>query len=326
MNASSIPLLLLSLGPLNAEEPPAYDEALVGVVAAVERGAWDEALAGAERLVADATEHGLREWQLAEAQFARGVVLARRDQEHPSEAGFASAVPAFESARALAGPGRLRLDATYDLGLVHLFEAERWRAQIPELAGAPPAGAAPDASQPDPLQTARAAYLAAKEPLIERLRADWRDEDTRANLELIQRRLRELDEIERQREEERQQEEQQNQQGEGEGEPDENQDEQGDGEDSEQVPSEENQRDPESEDESRDPGEGEQNNETEEVERPEGAQEEVPPPAPSEPQERHLTREEVMRLMDKLAELEEQARALQQALQEARRIPVERDW
>ena len=107
MNARSTPLLLLSLGPLQGEQPPAYDEALAGVVAAVEHGAWDEALAGAERLVADATEQGLFEWQLAEAQFARGVVLARCDQERLSEGGFASAVPAFESARALAGPGRL---------------------------------------------------------------------------------------------------------------------------------------------------------------------------------------------------------------------------
>ncbi len=324
MNASSIPLFVLSLGPMQGEEPPAYDEALAGVVAAVERGAWDEALAGAERLVADATEHGLREWQLAEAQFARGVVLARRDQEHPSEAGFASAVPAFESARALAGPGRLRLDATYDLGLVHLFEAERWWAQIPELAGAPSAGAAPDALPPDPLQTARAAYLAAKQPLIERLRADWRDEDTRANLELIQRRLAELDEIERRREEQ-QQEDQERQpgDGEGEGEPDESED---------PAEGEAEGEEPSSSDHSADsdqaqPGQGEEETETQTAPRPgEGEGEARSSADPSELAERHLTREEVMRLLDKLGELEQAGAELEARLREARRIPVDRDW
>ena len=324
MNASSIPLLLLSLGPMQGEQPPAYDEALAGVVAAVERGAWDEALAGAERLVADATEHGLREWQLAEAQFARGVVLARRDQEHPSEAGFASAVPAFESARALAGPGRLRLDATYDLGLVHLFEAERWRAQIPELAGAPPAGAAPDASQPDPLQTARAAYLAAKEPLIERLRADWRDADTRANLELIQRRLAELDEIERRREEQRQEQQQdQDQQGDGEGEGDGSEDpSEGEAEGEESSPA-----DGSGDPNPTQPGQGEEEPRTQAAPRPEEGEGEARSGTdPSELAERHLTREEVMRLLDKLGELEEAGAELEARLREARRIPVDRDW
>ena len=47
---------------------------------------------------------------------------------------------------------------------------------------------------------------------------------------------------------------------------------------------------------------------------------------PEELSERHLTREEVMRLLDKLAELEAQGEALQAQLREARRVSVARDW
>src|SRR5690606_24191728 len=126
---------------------------------------------------------------------------------------------AFESARLLAGPGALRLDATYDLGSLFLAAGEEQRAKLPEISGQPaqppppppvaaPGGAAPQAP-PDPLQLARAAYLAARERLVERLRMDWRDPDTQANVELVQRRLRELDEIERQREQEKKEQEQQ---------------------------------------------------------------------------------------------------------------------
>ena len=182
----------------------------------------------------------------------------------------------------------------------------------------------PDASQPDPLQTARAAYLAAKEPLIERLRADWRDEDTRANLELIQRRLAELDEIERRREEQRQEQQQdQDQQGDGEGEGDGSEDpSEGEAEGEESSPA-----DGSGDPNQTQPGQGEEEPQTQAAPRPaEGEGEARSGTDPSELAERHLTREEVMRLLDKLGELEEAGAELEARLREARRIPVDRDW
>ena len=45
-----------------------------------------------------------------------------------------------------------------------------------------------------------------------------------------------------------------------------------------------------------------------------------------QPAERHLTREEVMRLLDKLADIDEEGELLRQLLKKAERIPVEKDW
>ena len=125
---------------------------------------------------------------------------------------LALAAAAFEVARAQAGPGLIRLNSTYDLGVLHLEEGERFRALIPELSGGAP-GPSPiptDAEEaPDPLEEARKHYLKAREWFVERLILDWSDADTQASAELVQRRLRELDEIEREREEQQQEQEQQ---------------------------------------------------------------------------------------------------------------------
>ena len=77
-----------------------------------------------------------------------------------------AAAEALARARAEAGPGRLRLDATYDLGVLHLEEGELYRAQIPELSNgavAPPPAAPTGEEEPqDPLELARAQYLKAR--------------------------------------------------------------------------------------------------------------------------------------------------------------------
>ena len=324
-----------------------YEELMTTAVAATGRGDWTGAAGELKRLL-EADER-LSERQRAEVHFAVGLVQSFHELERPapaSQGGFTHAAGAFDSARALAGPGRLRLDATYDLASAVLHHAERWRSEIPEIAQAagtptppppaPPAPPAPtggpppasaDEAPPDPLAQARAAYLEARERLIERLRADWRDADTRADLELVWRRLRELDEIERQRQEQQQEggEESDGEEGqEGEENPEEDSGSEGsessgdqdEGEDGEpQDPEQDPEDSPEPDGEPRAP-------ETTEAPRPEDGEAR----GRKQPAERLLTREEVMRLFDKLEQLEKEGEALRAALGRARRIPVERDW
>ncbi len=242
----------------------------------------------------------------AEFHYAIGVVRARHALALPAQ-------DAFNTARALAGPGELRLDATYNVGTLWLEHAEaQWQA-FQESGGQPPPGQEPGE---DPLGVIRGAYLLAKDGLIERLRGDWRDEDTRANLELVQRRLRMLDAIEEMQQEQEQPEDQQ-------------QEEQG----QEEQPQDEHQEPPEEQE-----GEGEQ--QLEEQPNPEESEEgtgegeqqtgelpEVEAPPPGEPDaERRMSREEVMQLLDKLQELEEERELLEALLRQRQRVRVERDW
>jgi len=349
--------------------PVSFGERLAEVVRRFEAREIDAALAVATELAA---LPDLDERSRARARFALGYVRA-----HAGDATErVPAAEAFASARALAGPGPLRLDATYDQGGVHLAIGEEWRGRIPEIAqanggaaqgpGALPPGAVPttqaapgraapgqaapgqDEDPPDPLTEARAAYLRARAALVERLRADWRDADTRANLELIQRRLAELDDIEREREE--QEEEQQDEQ---------QQDQEQDSEDSQESDDSEDSQDSQDSDESQDGEDGDSQDENAQEPPPEdeGAEPEEEEPEPEEEQpgeeeaseeerpeegepqepeqadgdagevrEAQMTDEEVQRLLDRLAELEEEARAMKARLREARRVPVARDW
>ena len=269
----------------------------------------------------------------AEVHHARGTALLEAERREESEA-------AFQTARALFPGGELSQDATYDLGVAALLEGEVWRAQIPELGGQAPTAASPDEEPPDPLEIARGHYERARAALVERLRLDWRDADTRANTELVQRRLRELDEIERAREEQEPPPEEQGEDSE-------------DSEDSE--PSDEPSEDSESQDGSEDEQEPEEGSENQ----PEPGEDESPsdeeaPPEPSEEEgeerepeetgdaesegeenaaeqelpaeEPLLTREEIQRLLDRLQRIEEEAAAQREALRSRRRVPVEKDW
>lgn len=339
---------LLGLAAAFGPQAPAGD-ALPEVVRLHAEGRLEEALAAVEEALGKAGEDGASEHRRAELHYARGVVVAGlQDPARRLEA-----APSFASARALAGPGELRLDATYDAALVQLLEAERLRGELvapspptpapgapgtgtlPGLSAAPPATGAPDE---DPIETARAAYRAARSGFLERLRADWSDPDTRANLELIQRRMRELDELERQREEEQPQDPDSEQPGDPSSEGQESEDPQ---DPQQQEPSQDGasgerpDEPPDGEPPPPEPDAGQEPPEESEGQPPEpqeGAGEE-PRPEPAdeaapagEPEERLLTREEVQRLLDRLADIEQEARALREALRAARRVPVPRDW
>ncbi len=358
--AGWLPLLALAGG----AETFSFPRALADVVARHERADAAAAEEAARTLLAQAEQAGLSEGERARAHFALGVIAATRalasEERAEVEAARETARAALSAARALAGPGALRDDAIFDLGALDLFQAEAVRATIPELGGQPaggalsvpppPAGApgAAPAEPPDPLQEARGLYRAARGWFLERLRLEWSDEDTRANLELIQRRLRELDEIEKKREEQKQEQQQ---------DPDQQSDEQGDEQDpkDQQDPKDEKdqQKDDQEKQQDEQPkdGEDEQEPKPEESEQPkdgeqpppEPGEEQQPEPAPSEPEpgqeegqpapsepketaERVLTREEVMQLLDKLGQLEKQQKALEGALRARQQKKTRRDW
>lgn len=346
---------LLPFLALGGEEPFSFPRALAGVVERHRHAQVDEAEEAARALLAQAELLALSEDERARAHFALGVVVATRAladggsvDEQAALAARAAAAEAFSAARALAGPGALRSDATYDLGALELFHAETVRARIPEVSGQPagappplPSAAAPGAPTPepaDPLEEARGLYGAARTWLVERLRLEWSDEDTRANLELIQRRLRELDEIEKQREEQKQD----PQQDQDKKDPDKKDDEQekddekksdekgekndqGDPSDSKDDKQDEAEQKPEDQ-----PGEEEQDEPKPEPKpeegQPEQGETEAQPAPEQPPTERVLTREEVMQLLDKLSQLEKQQKALQSALRARQQKKTKRDW
>jgi len=399
-SAVLLPGLLQGQADSPAEVPethaPAPGLRLRGLAEQVRAGAWEQAIEQGEELLEARELFG--ELALSQVHYATALARAMQAAERPAPSATPSALAApgpigaggagqaapsvpvlgadylvavdhFESSRALAGAGELRLAATYDAGTSELLRGDLWRAEIPEVAQAqgqqvasppapappatsPPGAAGPDAPQPpDPLAEARTAYQAAKEGLLNRLRADWRDGDTRANLELIQRRLRELDEIEAERKQQEQESKDSNQDSEDQdqkqdGEPgDEGQDQdkqeqdkkdQGDqnGKPEDQKPEDDpgedskEQESPADADEEQQPSEEEQKaGDGEEEERPDSqadggqAQSAEQPPA-----ERVMTREEVIRLLDKLSELEEEAQAMEAAKAKARTVRVDRDW
>jgi Ca-activated chloride channel family protein len=350
-------LLCLPLGGEPRQEPA---ERLERAADALARGELEQAELAAAALLEELTAAGFAEADRARAELALGVIRAALAEGEKDDAksltAFENALANFSAARALAGPGTLRLDATYDLGTAELFRGERWRARIPEVSGQPeqpgglpgmPPAAAPGGPDdgpppPDPLAEARKHYLAARTWLGERLRADARDADTRANLELVQRRLRELEKIEEERE--KQEQEQQNQDQENQDQQDQDQQDQ-DQQDQEKKDQKEqknedpkDQKDPQDSEQKdqppqdpQDPKDGEQDPKPQEKpEQQEGepkpeqeAQEQEEPQG--QPEERVLTREEVMQLLDQLAELEKQQKALEAQLR-AKRSKAKRDW
>ena len=329
------------------EELVAYERE----VRALER---EPALARAEALLAS---DDLSDRTRADVHYGRGLLLALAPE--PAEDGTLApdapraARPDFGSASAFAGPGDLRGDALYNVGWAELDAAEAWYRTIPEVqqaAGAtpPPAPAGPTAGEdeedaPDPLVEARDRYESARDDLVARLRLDWRDEDVRANLEWIQRRLAELRAIEEARQEQEDPEQEDPEQEGEDGDEGEESDEESQDDESQQEPQEDQEGD--QQDESED-GEREDQQDQEdpaedqegEPQEPEGEEERPePPPLPEEepepsstgeeePAERLLTREEVMRLLDRLQEIEEEGERVRALLREGRRVPVERDW
>ncbi len=297
------------------------------------------------------------EIKAARLHFDLGVAQDKLEATEP-------ALIAFRAAHALAGSGNLRLDASYNAGTGLLLAAERLRAQIPEIsaaagAGAPPSagpppGAGPAAAPgPDPITVAMDAYDRARSELAFRLRQDHRDADTRANLELCQKRIRELEQLRKQQEQ--QQQEQQNQ--------DPSQDQQdpqdGDSKSQDHKPGEQgdqdkNQPSEQGDQEPEQPSEGSNPSDKQEPppdpsasdpgqEQPgdpkppedsagsEGEQKQDPgsqaEPSPVDPAgERTLTKEEVLQLLDQLAEIEREGKAVRAALRKQHKKNVEKDW
>lgn len=276
----------------------------------------------------------------AEIAFARGVV------EHVAGED-AAARAAFERARADAGPGELRLASGYQLGTSRLLEGERWRAEIPEIQAAnaaasgapqaapvpvppvPPVAAGPGGASapgqpapPDPLKEARTAYLAARERFVDRLRADWTDAAVRANTELVQRRLKELDAIEEKRKEEEEKKEQEKQDSK-----DPNKDPNQQKQDSKDDKSDsKDEQDPANQPKPDDPKPDEKPPEEQEPEEAPAEDEKPPQADPTRAEERELSKEEMTRLLDLLKQREQQWKKLQKELQHARRGKVKKDW
>ncbi len=266
-----------------------------------------------------------------EVHFARGVTLRRAERD-------ADARAAFQLVRGLGGGARA--DAVYELAHIDLVAGERWREQLPERQQGAPA-TPPAKGDPDPLVEAKRAYQAAEAALIERLRLDWRDADTRANLELVRRRLRELDEIERRRKEEEQkkkQDEQSQQDPKGEKDKQQKQDEQQDpkqdeGEGQSEDPSQDQETPPEeqppSEEDAAEPEESEEpeeSSESEAEENVESSTEDENPPEPQSPEEREMTKEEMQKLLQQLEEHRRAGEEIQRQLRERRRRAATRDW
>lgn len=276
------------------------------------------------------------ESERAETLFAIGVVHGRARQ-------LPEAVESFHRALGLAGSSELGRDAAYNSGTYVLQGAEELRLQIPEIReklklpplsapspqGAPsvpsaPHGGAAGASgeQPDPLAVAREAYLAARSELASAWRIDSGDPDTRANLELVQRRLKELQELEKQREQQQQDQQQKQDQKDPKQDPSQQDPSKSDSKD----PQQDQQKDPDSKpDEQPEPKVNEQPQEQQpEEQKPPAEQKDAQPDKARE--EMLMTPEEMQRLLDQMQKIDEQAREVQAMLRERRKQAVKKDW
>jgi|694.fasta_scaffold03104_19 hypothetical protein len=257
----------------------------------------------------------------AHAAYHEGLRLAREEQREAS-------AREFQVARSR-GQGELRNAAIYNLGTLALQEAERWRAELPEVRKSAPAAALPlpplpsgagqqPGQQPDPLTEARKHYLEARRHCVERLRLDWRDGDTRAQAELVTRRLKELDEIEKQRQQQQQQDQK----------PQDQKDQKDPENKQDQKDPQQPDKPPEKPQEKPDPSAQDKPEESpSESAKPEESQPETPPKEPQpQPGEPSLSKEEMVQLLDRLQKLEEQAEKLKAQMREARRTAVKKDW
>ncbi len=208
----------------------------------------------------------------------------------------------------------------YNLGSLALEQGEEWYQKLPEIS-AKPGPAQGQAPGPEPLGEARKSYLAARERFVERLRAQWNDADTRADVELVQRRLKRLDEIEKQRKQE-----QQKQQNKQDSKNDKQQQDKQDPDKPKDDPKDKDKQDPQQQPEPQD--QDKQDPQKPEPQKPEDQTKpgEEPKPQPKDEQQKQLSKEELTRLLDKLQQLEEQAAKLRAQIHKARRVAVKKDW
>lgn len=244
-----------------------------------------------------------------------------------------SAETDFESVRARAH-GALRMDGMYGLGWLDLDLAETLYLTIPETTGASldplspgfqPSAAGGDEG-PDPLELAKAAYGLSLEHFLERLALDWRDADTRANVELIQRRLRRIEEIE----EKRRQDEGTDRSQENPEEQDKQEDDSQESSGEEGAPSDEEQdedSDPKESEQSDEEQEGsEQDSETESDEEAGEQDEDADDKQDAESQEVFLTEEEMKRLLETTQQHNQEGEEMRAKMKTKGRVPTERDW
>lgn len=277
----------------------------------------------------------------------------------------ADGVARFERALVAAGSGfeRLRRRAAYAVGtlLAHAAERRVRRAQrlaITQKQQVPFADGTPEREL---LEESEEGFERARDALVRRLEIEWSDEDTRANLEWVQRRLMEIERIrqradeEQQRQEEEQEEQEQEEQQEQEqqdqqersepesGEPDESE-----GEDASEDGAE---ADPEgAEEESSQEESSEEGAPQQPEDEAEGAEDESAPPAGEESESEGseesdsaeeaaeegaagelaeplvLSDTEVRRLLQRLTEIEQEGEALRRRMAASQRRRVERDW
>jgi Ca-activated chloride channel family protein len=376
-----------------AAQPSAYAfssaRGLHELVEHVRAGRREEALALSSKLLERRGTPALDEATEAQVLYATGHALA--GAKLPEDA-----LRAFSSARVLAGPGELRLWSSYNAGAVALAQAEELRtARAAALAGAAPlaaspapgaAGSAPGAAggaaPPDPAAErakVKQAYEQARALLLDRLRLDAPgrargDADTRANLELAVRRLRELEREEQAEQEQQQRQQQQDPRDEQKKDPSQDSSSGSDPDaqsqpESQPDPSKQEPRDPQQQDPSKssqgkpdpqqsqdeqpadsqgDPPQDQQDAQGEQKPDPKGGEpkpgepqpgeqkpgeqkpgtekpgDAQPPPAGLDPSK--LTREELVQLLDRLAEIEKEAQRVRAAQRRVGRKPVEKDW
>lgn len=182
-------------------------------------------------------------------------------------------------------------------------------------------GALPEGPQPQMLAAladARPHLLRAVDDFLSALDEDSGDAEARQSVGALHRRLDALQRIEdelKQRQEEQEQEEQQDEPQEPGEEPNDEQDPDGEPQDRPPQDGEGEERPPEESPPQEQEGEGQP---------PESAQGEAPEPLSGLP--RQLSAAELQQLLDKLDQLEREARALQKAREAARHRSVEKDW
>jgi hypothetical protein len=281
-----------------------------------------------------------------EIHFAKGVVEERAKRT-------AAAEESFGRARELAGSGDLRLDSIYDLGCLALSLGEEERAKIPEISGKPPQpklpasgpggiagntpGGAPGAAQPepDPLQLARAAYTKARDHFVERLKSDWHDSDTQANVELVMKRLKELDDLEKQRQE--QQKKQQDQKDQKDKKDQKDQDKKPDSKKDDKDKSKDEKNDkqdpspdkPDKPDEKKDapkPEDKKDDAQKKPEDQPKPDEKDKKDAQAADAKQQPMSKEEMMQILDRLRQIEEQAKKVQDQLRAMRKVKVKKDW
>lgn len=342
-----IALLALLQAPAAPPPPPPPAPAVQPQAPKVEpyRGTSREARRALAEL-SDAGKHDevqrLCEQVLARADFEQEPEGARAELWYALGVGYgnagelAGALKQFHRAQGLAGSSELGRDALFDAGTLLLQRAEELRKQVPEIAQklklptppqAPPAPGQGQGQASDPLATARTAYLDARGELVQRWRIEPLDADTRADLELIQRRLRELDELAKQREEQKQQ---QQQQQDPQPKDDPKQDPQQQQDPNQQQPKPQDQQEPSKQDPQTEPEDPKQQPDPQRQDQESPKDQQPPPeskPDAGKPREQMLlTPEEMQRLMDQLEKIEKQALEVQRALRERRKTPVKKDW